>query len=128
MLRRRTSATAKAVRGQSVDGATLLEAVAQAVAAFDLWAVRLPIGSVARGDPALAREPVFAVALRVFPSRGFVQGESRHGGEQASADQADAQQLASLIRRAEAVQRFAQPPRKAYLCQSRVCRWPAAVG
>lgn len=46
------------------------------IAAFDLWAVGLPIGSVARCDPALGREPVSAPALRVFPSHGC--------GEQAS--------------------------------------------
>src|SRR3954454_7573251 len=63
----------------------------QRVAALDLWAVRLPIGSGAGRDSALGREPLLAPALGVFPSHGFLQRQGGHGGEQTSGDKADAQ-------------------------------------
>ena len=62
------------------------------VAALDLWAVRLPIGSVARRDSALGRDTVLHPLSGSFPSHGFLQGPGRaRRRRQTSGDKADAQ-------------------------------------
>src|SRR5690242_2278215 len=73
---------------------------------LDAWAVRLPIGSVARRNPARRREPVFAPALRIAPGHRFIQREGRYRGEQTRGDQADAQHAREPVRASEACPGF----------------------